>query len=397
MKSSLALAFVAVLLALSSPALAVVPVWGQCGGQGYSGQTTCASGSSCVASTQYYSQCLPDSGSTTVSPSTMLAPSTTTTSAVPTSSTCSATRTKFKYFGVNESGAEFAPNALPGTAGTDYAFPAPSSIDFFVSQGFNTFRVPFLMERLSPPATGLTGAFNQPYLSGLTTIVDYITSKGAFAIIDPHNYMRYNGQVITSTSDFQTCPNPSSSSAIWLMRAFTDVMNEPNGIPAQNVLSLNQAAINGIRACGATSQLILAEAWTGAWSWTTSGNTVFAQITDPHNNTAIQMHQYLDSDASGTSGTCVSPTIGAERLQAATSWLQANNLKGFLGEMGGGSNDVCVSAVYGAICAMQESGVWIGFTWWAAGPFWGNYFTSIEPPSGAAIALILPQALKPFL
>jgi Cellulase (glycosyl hydrolase family 5) len=72
------------------------------------------------------------------------------------------------------------------------------------------------------------------------------------------------------------------------------------------------------------------------------------------------MHQYLDSDGSGTSPTCVSPTIGAERLQSATAWLKANNIKGFLGEMGGGSNDACVSAVYGAICAMQESGVWIG-------------------------------------
>lgn len=50
------------------------------------------------------------------------------------------------------------------------------------------------------------------------------------------------------------------------------------------------------------------------------------------------MHQYLDSDGSGTSPTCVSNTIGAERLQDATTWLQQNNLKGFLGEIGAGSN-----------------------------------------------------------
>ena len=57
------------------------------------------------------------------------------------------------------------------------------------------------------------------------------------------------------------------------------------------------------------------------------------------------MHQYLDSDGSGTSGTCVSATIGAERLQAATAWLQQNNMKGFLGEMGAGSNGM-VHAVF---------------------------------------------------
>jgi endoglucanase len=103
-----------------------------------------------------------------------------------------------------------------------------------------------------------------------------------------------------------------------------------------------------------------------------------------------EMHQYLDSDASGTSDTCVSPTIGAERLADATAWLKANNLKGFLGEIGAGSNSNCISAVYGALCSMQQAGgVWIGTTfatftllqnlnllpgalWWAAGPWWGN-------------------------
>ena len=51
-----------------------------------------------------------------------------------------------------------------------------------------------------------------------------------------------------------------------------------------------------------------------------------------------EMHQYLDSDGSGTSTTCVSSTIGAERIADATTWLQQNNLKGFLGEIGAGSN-----------------------------------------------------------
>ncbi|KAG5637144.1 hypothetical protein H0H81_005628 [Sphagnurus paluster] len=177
-------------------------------------------------------------------------------------------------------------------------------------------------------------------------------------------------------------------------------MNEPHDIDAQTVFNLNQAAVNGIRSSGATSQLITVEgtAWTGAWTWTTSGNSnVFGAIKDPNNNIAIQMHQYLDSDGSGTSPNCVSATIGAERLAAATAWLKANKLKGFLGEIGGGSNAQCISAVKSALCSMQQSGVWIGALWWAAGPWWGTYFQSIEPPNGAAISQILPQALKPFM
>jgi hypothetical protein len=35
------------------------------------------------------------------------------------------------------------------------------------------------------------------------------------------------------------------------------------------------------------------------------------------------------------------------------------------------SSDVCTEAVYVAFCSMQQSGVWLGFSWWAAGPWWG--------------------------
>ena len=73
------------------------------------------------------------------------------------------------------------------------------------------------------------------------------------------------------------------------------------------------------------------------------------------------MHQYLDSGSSGTSETCESSTVGAEKLAAATKWLQQNGKKGFLGETGGGSNDACIAAVQGALCHMQQAGgVWIG-------------------------------------
>ncbi|KIM39800.1 glycoside hydrolase family 5 protein [Hebeloma cylindrosporum] len=324
----------------------------------------------------------------------------TSTTSAPGPTVCPGTRTKFKYFGVNQSGAEFGGASWPGVLGTNYIWPSPSSIDFFIGQGFNTFRIPFQQERLTPPAYGLTGAFDQTYLNGLKTIVNYVTNAGAYAVIDPHNYMRYNNAVITSTSDFQTWWKNLASEFKNNSKVIFDVMNEPNGIDAQTVFNLNQVAVNGIRSSGATSQLILVEgtAWTGAWSWQSSGNAAaFGAIQDPNNNVAIQMHQYLDSDSSGTSPTCVSPTIGAERLEQATAWLKANNLKGFLGEIGGGSNDQCISAVQGALCSMQQSGVWIGALWWAGGPWWGDYFQSIEPPNGPAISQILPQALKPFL
>ncbi|KAF9566315.1 cellobiohydrolase II [Agrocybe pediades] len=78
----------AALLSLASliPAFveAASPVWGQCGGQGWTGDTTCASGSTCVVSNPYYSQCLPSSSNptttanpTTANPTTTVRPTTT--------------------------------------------------------------------------------------------------------------------------------------------------------------------------------------------------------------------------------------------------------------------------------------------------------------------------------
>lgn len=53
------LAVIAALVSNADVALGQSPVWGQCGGMGWTGAKTCASGSSCVFSNPYYSQCIP--------------------------------------------------------------------------------------------------------------------------------------------------------------------------------------------------------------------------------------------------------------------------------------------------------------------------------------------------
>lgn len=109
---------------------------------------------------------------------------------------------KLQWVGVNEACAEFAPDKRPGTYNVDYRFPDPASIQNFTSQGFNIIRVPTLMERMTP--SGLSGALDSAYLGHLTDTVNTITSAGAYAIIDAHNYGRFNDAIITSTSDFQS-------------------------------------------------------------------------------------------------------------------------------------------------------------------------------------------------
>lgn len=161
------------------------------------------------------------------------------------------------------------------------------------------------------------------------------------------------------------------------------------------VAQLNQAAINGIRAAGATSQYIFVEgnSYTGAWTWVSSGTgAALASLKDPSNKIVYEMHQYLDSDGSGTHAECVSPTIGAERIKAATQWLKQNGKKGILGETAGGANSQCIQALTGMLQYMEKnSDVWDGWLWWGGGPWWDKYMFSMEPPSGIAYTSVLPS------
>jgi endoglucanase len=146
---------------------------------------------------------------------------------------------------------------------------------------------------------------------------------------------------------------------------------------------MNQAAINSIRGIGATSQYIFVEgnSYSGAWTWT-SVNTNLGSLTDSSNKIVYEMHQYLDSDGSGTSDACVSTTIGVERVTAATAWLKANGKQGIIGEFAGGANSQCLTAVKGMLDHLKaNSDVWLGALWWGGGPWWGTYIFAFEPPS----------------
>lgn len=162
-----------------------------------------------------------------------------------------------QWLGANESGAEFGSN-IPGALGTDYIFPDTSAIQTLMDKGMNIFRIPFLMERLAQGT--MTSALDAAYLSGLKTVVSFITAAGAHAVLDPHNFGRYNGAVFTSTSDFQTFWTNVATEFKDNDLVIFDCNNEFHDEPSNAlVVSLNQACINGVRAAGATSQYIFVE------------------------------------------------------------------------------------------------------------------------------------------
>lgn len=84
LKSALAVFALAQLASAASP----VAEWGQCGGQGWTGGTTCVAGCICVYSNPYYSQCLAGTTTTTTTPA---APPPTTKATTTTTTTTKAT------------------------------------------------------------------------------------------------------------------------------------------------------------------------------------------------------------------------------------------------------------------------------------------------------------------
>jgi endoglucanase len=371
---------------------------------------------------------------------------------------------ELQYTGVNLSGAEFGMSQLPGTYNSAYTYPTNSEVDYYTAKGMNTFRMPFRWERLqqTPNAT-----LDTTELSHMDAFVNYATGKGDYVLIDPHNFERYyplssnfqqssqgliGGTVADTQSSYNSLNGTGSGANVvvtdsmfanfWGQIAahyknndhvIFDLMNEPANVSASQVATTDNAAIAAIRNAGANQMILLeGSSFTGAWSWTnnngTSGNnsTAFAptNIVDPANNWAIEMHQYMDSDGSGTHSTVggkINPNdaandpntamIGADRLAAATQWLQQNHVRGFLGEFAvdnsiinknnpADPNTIGNAVLNNLLQYMQaNSSTWIGWTWWGGGPWWANNsLFHIDPVNGvdqndmAVLQQYLPKA-----
>jgi endoglucanase len=314
-------------------------------------------------------------------------------------------RANMAWGGVNLAGAEFG-SAVPGTPNVDFVWPSNAEIDYFHDKGMNALRVPFKWERMQP---AMNGPLAGTYLSALDALVAHAASKGMTIILDPHNYARYGGNVVG------TAGLPNAAFADFWTRLATHfagnesvifgLMNEPNSMPTEQWAAAANAAIASIRAAG-SQQLILVpgNAWTGAHSWSqnwygTPNATAMLAIVDSSNHFAFELHQYFDSDHSGTSATCMTtPGTGANELQDVTSWLRTHGYKGFLGEFAGADNSACQAAIISAMEYLKgNADVWLGWTWWAAGPWWGSYMYTLEPTNGFSTDAPQMNWLLPYM
>ncbi|NCC22331.1 MAG: hypothetical protein EOM26_07700, partial [Alphaproteobacteria bacterium] len=163
-----------------------------------------------------------------------------------------------------------------------------------------------------------------------------------------------------------------------------NLMNEPYDVSATKWAGITQQVVDDLRADGIDNKLLLSgTAWSGAHSWVSSGNAAaYENFHDPLNNFAFDVHQYLDGDSSGTSGSSVSGA-GSTRLVKITEWAEANGFKLFLGEAGVADDSQSIKEMGDMLQYMEDhSGAWLGWSLWGAGPWWGNYYFEINPQGG---------------
>ena len=272
------------------------------------------------------------------------------------------------------------------------------------------FRLPFRWERLQLTNNA---AFNSAESNRLVSFVSYASGQGVHVILDPHNFQRY-WPLIDNYNDMQSgsvgvigssvVPN-SAFSNFWYRIAnissfknnpnvIFGLMNEPNAVQETQMVTSENAAIAAIRATGATNMIFVpGNRWTGAWTWSDSdsygaaNSNTMLNIVDPGSNYVYEVHQYLDSDGSGTQNSIVSVDIGWQRLTNFTAWARANNVKAFLGEFAVPSAIIGGTGIGGqALTNMlsyisTNSDVWLGWTYWGGGPWWGSNPTFLIEPA----------------
>lgn len=280
--------------------------------------------------------------------------------------------------GINISGGEFAGGGAPGTLNYQYTYPTKAEIDYYYSLGFDLIRVPFTWERLQPTLYGPVSPVDRQMLRD---VVDYATGKGMIVVLDMHNYARratgpnYSKVSLIGSPEVPTLALSNGWNRIAAEyrrnpRVWIGLMNEPYGIAATDWWPIAQQVVKDLRAVSINNYIVVpGTSWTGAHSWTSSGNAAAAAtFVDPVKHSYFDIHQYLDADSSGTSANCVAGA-GA-RVAGVIDWARANNAKLFLGEMGAAGQAQCGIEYRDMLNRIEGSGVFVGWAAWGGGTWW---------------------------
>lgn len=351
------------------------------------------------------------------------------------------------FTGFNLSGLEFGkvidpvviPNLSQEDADSDYSDLADTNA--LIQAGMNTVRLPISWGYLQLDGAG-QGELNRGYYDNyIQPLLESLTHAKVHTIVDLHAYMRYSkfGEQYSGCGSSGNCPDGTlitdekAYESVWGQLAaliqsdnnidkdyiLYDLMNEPVSVPDDKVFTIQADLIKLLRNKGFDGYILVegnnwsglhswSEEWTGSDNQTYSNESLFtrtnfrnAGITDL-SKILINVHQYLDSDFSGTHDDCQSDlsTQGSQgfNLGAFADYLQENQLKAMVTEFGVGKNSgSCSSALNQFMQYLQDNSSqnkdygFSGWTIWSTGHGWGDYNLRVKPDSYAM------TILRPYL
>lgn len=287
--------------------------------------------------------------------------------------------------GVNLSGAEFGGTAFYQTT---------ADADVYLDKGFNGIRYPHKMERLMPT---LGGALASPDKDSYKTIVDHITiTKEKYCIIDPHNYIRYDGNIMGSDEfsarDLVDYWEKMADHLGQNDKVIYNLMNEPYGIPPRELADGMRACVAALRAKGYYNLILIpGDFYTKAKTFVSNQN--FAQYAgvkfDPVLNWGFEVHQYFDPDETGTSGVC--STSKTTTLDELIDYANDYGWRLFLGEFLFNDNPDCRTVSNAIFSKLEMNNTdFQGWTAWGGGANWSTtYHGRLHPIDGVDTAYML--------
>lgn len=318
------------------------------------------------------------------------------------------------WLGVNLSGLEFGTHnagGLPGRVNVDYLVPKNSTMDYWVSKGVRTFRLPFRADRIQPKLGALIDPTYLGYISGL---IEHAGTVGAHVVIDMHNYTE---GVWGGVTYFMGGLNNGIAYANWTVPQYTDLvrqivqalhgkpgfggfdlMNEPGTkLGAPNSFNTwpqyAQAAVDLIGPMAPHLPLYAGGHGGNAKHWV--GDNPLYPLRDPNHQVVYSAHQYPDCKGSGT-GTSWTREVAVcglttEQMVSSmtpfTTWLAQHSLKGHIGEIGAPGYDTptdepnWLASLSNAFAFLKPKGILTHV--WGAGGYWSKGYTySLDPRTG---------------
>jgi endoglucanase len=287
--------------------------------------------------------------------------------------------------GINLAGGEYYyANVGSGNPvkGKDYLFPSAETINSLHSRGYNFFRLLFSWESYHL----------DQYRSELFEAINTITGLGDRCMLDIHggnkdNFASLRGDSVKDVSVATSLAHLWSHASLKLREdplVSYGLMNEPWKLNPAEWFTVASMCSKSIRNTN-SSQVVYApgSAWTSASTWVSSGNSlaVSPQLISGKNN-RLQVHLYLDADASGRTNSIAYRGVGVSRLKGVTSWARSNRARVLLSELGlyGDKTQAQLSdAKYELDSIMDHlnsnSDVWDGVVLWTAGntSWWGKH------------------------